>query len=126
MTDKPPIIFKCEASLWDMMADVGLNGRSAKPFDMRRWDLADERIYRLMWLERGDNHAQIDPDKYNTTIYYPLQNGWVWQEKQVSFLNKDTGELLTFEYKGVEFVDWAPGWGFLILGKRLLPLMEEP
>ncbi len=47
--DKPAIVFKSEASLWDMMVPVNPDGRSAKPFNMRRWDLSDERIYRLAW-----------------------------------------------------------------------------
>ena len=112
MTMKPPIVFKTEATLWDMMAQVNPDGRSAKPFDMRRWDLVDERIYRLSWgyltNKDGITRPGIDP-KFQS------------EEKEVSFLNKATGEVLTFEYLGVEFTPWAPGWGFLILGKRISP-----
>ena len=103
---KSPIVFKSEDALWQMMAQVNPDGRSAKPFDMRRWDLADDRIYRLAWGRYGSDWR------------------WIPEEKEVSFLNKDTGALLTFEYLRVEFVHWAPGWGFLRLGKRLHPPVE--
>ena len=127
MNAKPPIVSKSEPALWDMMAQVNPDGRSAKPFDPRRWDLADERIYRLGWgtlLAPDGSHA------YPSTPG-PMQREWKdkgyrWRpdEKEVSFLNKATGELLTFEYLGVEFTPWAPGWGFLLLGKRLQPPVE--
>lgn len=126
MSQDDPIIFRCEASLWEMLADVGLNGRSAKPFDMRRWDMSDDRMYRLSWLERDESQQQIDPEMYNTTVYVPLQAGWTWQEKEIWFVNKAEPEKdLCFEYRGVEFPNWAPGWGFLILGKRIHPPVEE-
>ena len=112
MADKAPIVFKSEPALWDMMAQVNPDGRSAKPFDMRRWALAADRIYRLSWGcltdKNGITRPGIDP-KFQS------------EEKAVSFLNKATGEVLTFEYLGVEFTPWAPGWGFLILGKRISP-----
>ena len=105
MVDKAPIVFKAEASFWDMLSQTNPDGRSAKPFDMRRWDLSDERIYRLSFGKVG--------------------LGFMPDEDMISFVNKVTGELLTFEYLGVEFADWAPGWGFLLLGKRLSPPVEE-
>ena len=82
--------------------------------------MADERIYRLIWGHCADGRGarvapQIDREGW----------GWLPEEKEVSFLNKATGEILTFEYLGVEFTPWAPGWGFLILGKRLSPPVEE-
>jgi len=95
MTQKQPITFKTEESLWQMLAD------GTKTFDMRRWDLADDRIYRLAW-----GHVEG-------------QEAWIPNESSVSFLNKATGELLTFEYVGVEFTEWAPGWAFILLGEKL-------
>jgi len=73
----------------------------SKPFDMRRWDLTDERISRL-------------------ALGRLVESGtWMPTEGTVSFQNKATGELLTFEYVGVEFTEWAPGWGFILLGIRV-------
>ena len=63
-----------------------------KRWDARQNDLTDDRIYKLHWMRAV---------------------------KTVSFLNKATGKLLTFEYKGMEFAPWAPGWCFLILGKAI-------
>ena len=93
------ISFKCEDSLWQMLAD------GSKTFDVRRWDMSDDRIYRLSWgkhqrLSGGDTE-------------------WVPDVEFIHFLNKLTGETLTFPYLGVEFVPWAPGWGFLLLGDRV-------
>ena len=116
---KMPIVFKSEASLWDMMAQLNPDGRSVKPFDMRRWDLADDRIYRLQSGTSGSRSYKQGLGYYGPT---PV---WTPDEKQVSFVNKVTGELLTFEYLGVMFERWAPGWGFLLLGKRLSPPVEE-
>jgi hypothetical protein len=116
MADKPPIVFKSEPSLWAMLAECNPDGRSVKPFDMRRWDLSDDRMYRLSWGcvtdKNGIHRPRVDPT-FESEV------------KEVSFLNKATGELLTFEYLGVQFEPWAPGWGFLLLGKRLAPLVEE-
>ena len=92
MTEKEPIIFKCEDSLWRMLAS------GSKPFDMRRWDLTDERIGRLALGRLVESGS------------------WMPTEYSVSFQNKATGELLTFEYVGVEFAEWAPDWGFILLG----------
>ena len=120
MTDKPPIVFKSEPALWAMLAECDPDGHSVKPFDMRRWDMADdERIYRLSSGHCADGRGV-------TAIPQIDREGWGWlpDEKEVSFVNKVTGELLTFEYLGVEFEPWAPGWGFLLLGKRLHPPVE--
>ena len=128
------VLFKCEASLWDMMAEVNPDGRSVKPFNMRRWITSDERIDRLQWGHYGEGtygsrgptvQMEAPPAEIVTRIVERRGWGWVPDEKEVSFVNKATGELLTFEYLGVEFADWAPGWGFLILGKRLAPPVEE-
>ena len=123
---KPPIVFKCEPSLWEMMAQVNPDGRSAKPFDMRRWDISDERICRLSW---GHIHGNLVGPIH---IYAALERSlnrrhqsWQPDETEVRFQNKATGEVLTFEYLGVEFPDWAPGWGFLLLGERLHPPVDE-
>ena len=109
-----PSIFKCEASMWDWLAEEGVTGIPAKPFDMRRWDLGDDRIYRLAWgsvpREDGPERVQMRPDVH-----------LIWQpdEHDVTFLNKETGETLTRKYLGMEFTPWAPGWVFLILGERV-------
>lgn len=113
--NKEPIIFKCEDSLWQMMKG------GEKTFDMRRWDIADERIYRLSW------HKATTPDASSRTMkdmaqeqhWVKYNTRWEPEECHVAFLNKVTGEILTFEYLGVEFAPWAPGWGFIILGKRI-------
>jgi hypothetical protein len=124
MAVKPSIVFKCEASLWDMLNQRNPDGTSAKPFDMRRWNLADERIKRLAWGTTRPAgkflRSRNPPHQYERFPNQQFEYGSKWSpdEKEVSFLNKATGELLTFEYLGVEFTDWAPGWGFLILGKR--------
>jgi hypothetical protein len=115
MAEKPAIVFKSEPALWDQLARVNPDGRSARPFDFRRWDMADDRIYRLAWGSVEFEDGKVE----RTQRAYRL--GGRPDEKEVSFLNKATGELLTFEYLGVEFVPWAPGWGFLLLGKRLHP-----
>ena len=130
MAEKARIVFKSEPSLWDMLAECNPDGRSVKPFDMRRWDMADERIYRLAWgttkpmgkFLRSRNPPPRYPRLPNQAFEYGSK--WSPDEKEVSFVNKATGELLTFEYLGVEFMDWARGFGFILLGKRLQPPVE--
>ena len=133
MAAKPPIGFKTEATLWAMLAECNPDGRSAKPFDMRRWGMADERIYRLSWgqhvtSDEGELGPRVQLRGPNFATDLASRRHWSWSpdEKEVSFVNKATGELLTFEYLGVEFTPWAPGWGFLILGKRLSPEGAKP
>ena len=121
MAEKPRIVFKSEPSLWAMLAECNPDGRSAKPFDMRRWDMADDRIYRLAWGTYLNRPKILGPVLSPPRIYRFGEPTWTPDEKEVSFVNKATGELLTFEYLGVEFTEWAPGWGFLLLGKRLSP-----
>jgi hypothetical protein len=123
--DKRSIVFKSEDSLWQMMADVGLNGRSAKPFNMRRWDMADERIYRLSWGTHLEKTKQLEPGQTWGSIGGIPRPVWTPDEKEVWFVNKATGELLGFEYLGLEFADWAPRFCFLLLGKRFHPPLEE-
>lgn len=115
---KERVVFKTEASLWEMIAQVRDTGQSYKPFDMRRWDITDDRIYRLS-LGRFD----LDPRQGEAPVWITdsghLANNWIPDEKEVGFVNKVTGALLVFEYRGVAFTEWAPGWGFIILGKLL-------
>lgn len=85
--------FKTEDSLWQMLAD------GTKTFDARRYDMSDDRIYRLSW-----GQWRKDP------------SCWLLVEQLVSFQNKVTGEVLTFRFTGLEFASWAPGWCFIILG----------
>ena len=97
-----PIIFKCEDALWQMLADGRRN------WDMRLWDLSDERIWRLAW-----GHLKG-------------QDRWEPDEKWVSFRNKGTDEILTFRYEGVEFTEWAEGWAFFLLGDQVPPENLDP
>ena len=99
MTDE--IVFKCEDSMWQMMAEEGVTGIPAKPFDMRRHDMADDRIYRLSLStvdDRGVSRSDVEA---------------------ITFLNVVTREVLTRRYLGMEFTDWAPGWCFLLVGERV-------
>jgi len=137
--DTSPIVFKCEASFWEMMADGGVDlepddwgydmNRSIKPWDMRRFDLGDKRIFRLAcghWAGDGP-YGQRGPDAQVSGPWPPelirvtdrRKWGWVPDEPMVSFENKETGAVICFEYHGMEFVDWAPGWCWLILGKEI-------
>ena len=89
MKNKEPIVFKCEASLWQMLKD------RRKTWDARFHDMSDDRIYRLSWSRPEDNAPQ---------------------EPTVCFLNKDTGEALEVYFLGLKFADFAPGWCFIMLG----------
>ena len=140
MTD---IVFKTEDSLWRMMAapanigvdtnprvtlspdpfgrDAGPGPISAKPFDMRRYDLVDDRIYKLSFgrengypSRREQFKVAVDDEARGGRSRYLLP-----EVEEVGFLNKATGELAVFEYKGMEFAEWAPGWCFLIIGRLL-------
>jgi len=88
----------------------------SKTFDVRRWDLSDDRIYRLSWGNTYWNkQKQVHPYPAN------VDSGWaalIWNPdvKELCFQNKATAAVLTFQYKGMEFASWAPGWVFLILG----------
>ncbi len=98
MDKKEPIVFKCEDSLWQALSD------GTKTWDARRHDISDDRIYRLSW-----GKFEEEPAGGRQPAHY-------WVEDFVSFENKATGEVLTFRYRGMEFVPWAPGWCFLRLG----------
>jgi hypothetical protein len=92
------ILFRSEDSMWQLLKD----GR--RTWDARLHDISDDRIYRLSW---GQWEASPPPGRKPT--YNPV-------EPFVSFLNKDTGEILKFRFAGLEFVPWAPGWCFIQLG----------
>ncbi len=100
-----PIVFQTEDSFWQMLND------GTKTFDMCRWDIADDRIYRLMWFHQKPVWAGIEITHHT---FEP-------KEEEVSFQNKVTGEILTFKYEGMEFADWAAGWCAIILGDRITP-----
>jgi hypothetical protein len=100
-----PIVFKVEASVWEMMA----SGR--KCWDARRWDMDDERIVRL---------AKGHWEDYEPVTEFGGRLGrmpyWQFDEHSVEFLNKVTGEVLVFQFRGFNFEPWAPGWCFMELG----------
>ena len=90
--------FKCAHAMF-----LSLRGGS-RQFDLRRWDITDERIYQLAW-HTMDATIQARVPAVDT----------------VSFADQETGELITLEYKGVTFTPWAPGWVFILVGKRIEP-----
>lgn len=106
------IVFKCEDSMWQMMAEEGVTGIPAKPFDMRRHDMADDRIYRLSWGTHPGVGSHVQQ-------YPPPKAGWEPEVEVITFLNKATDEVLTRKYVGMQFADWAPGWCFLLVGERV-------
>ncbi len=95
------IVFKCEDSMWMMMAEEGVTGITGKPFDMRRYDMSDDRIYRL-------SLARVWPDGTRRS-----------DVEAITFLNVATHQTMTRRYLGMEFADWAPGWCFLLVGERV-------
>lgn len=111
-----PIVFKCEDSLWQMLAEEDVTGVPAKPFDMRRNELGDDRIYRLTW---GTCEGLAGPYTSHVIPHHPPLKGWEPEVKSITFKNKATGETLIRRYVGMEFTDWAPGWCFLVLGERV-------
>ena len=105
-----PIEFKVEHSLFLSLED------GTRSFDMRWWDIADDRIYAMSWSR------PLEP--VNTA--FPDLQAKVWEAEHISFRDKETDEVLTFFYKGVEFPEWAPAWGFIQLGERVNAEGEEP
>ncbi len=95
------IIFKTEDSIWQTLAD------GTKTWDYRRYDLNDLSDDRISRLSLGFWEKDSPPWR---------QPAWSPDVSFVSFLNKATGEVLKFRYRGMEFVPWAPGWCFLQLG----------
>lgn len=117
-----PIVFKCESSLWDMMAS------GEKTFDMRRFDTADNRIQRLRWGSARDTYAVIsrshkvdEGSRLQLDRRMTAHEVTIWEPEveAISFINKVTGDTLTFRYRSMEFADWAPGFCFLLLGERV-------
>ncbi len=112
----PPPVFKSEHSLWLMLVD------GSKTWEARRFDMADDRIYRLSW-----SRANAAPDsrlksyKNVSGLRVPAipVPGYTLVEPEVGFRDKQTHRVAFFEYKGMEFTPWAPGWCFLQLGVLL-------
>ncbi len=75
-----------------------------KQFDLRRWDLSDERIHHL-----AGGH-------WEDAVMKGAMPWWEPDVALISFENEATGQVVTFRYRGMEFTPWAPGWVFLILG----------
>ncbi len=95
------IVFNCDPNMWMLLDEEGVTGIPAKPFDMRRHDTTDDRIYRLKFGNRDKDGAYL-PDV-----------------DAITFRNNATRATLTRRYLGMEFADWAPGWCFLLLGERV-------
>lgn len=117
--EKPykPIVWKSEDSMWRLLAD------GSKTWEGRRWDLSDERVYRLIAFRYADTpavHYLAESTVQAISREAQKDMGVIPDEPYVSFLNKATGEYVTFEYKGVEFAPWAPGWGFILLGEKVV------
>lgn len=98
--------------MWEMLRD------GAKTWEARKWETGDDRCYRLSWGRRKSGGRRVQAYSYAETESR-WRDYWAPEEKEVSFLNKDTGEVLTFEYRGVEFLPWAPAWGFILLGELI-------
>ena len=96
MNKAEPVRFKCEDSLWQMLAS------GEKMWDARRWDMADERIRRLAAGKWFKTPPAVLPY-------------WLPVEPFVDFENKATGQVLRRRLLGLEFAAWAPGWVFIIL-----------
>ena len=88
--------FNCEHAMFLSLQD------GSRRFDLRLWDVADERLYRLAWFNVPAT-AQARVPEVET----------------VSFADKETGELLTFAFRGLTFTPWAKGWVFILLGDRI-------
>ena len=98
----PPPLFKCEHSLLQMMLD------GKKTFDLRIYDMRDQRIARL--------HQGRYIKSYQG---YKTHDAWQPIEPYVDFLDKATGEVVRFVFRGMKFTPLAPGWCFLLLGPRV-------
>ena len=118
-----PIVFKCEASLWDMLAS------GEKTFDMRRFDpKGNPRIERLTWGSTRKGMAVIaDADRYQLAPRQASRDITLWEPDvaSIEFENKVTGETLIRRYKGMAFETWAPGWCFLLLGEIVLDAPQK-
>jgi hypothetical protein len=101
VSDAEPIVFKVEDSIWQLMRE------GKKHWDARLYDTSDNRFIRLSAGYWRPGHKPR---------YMP-------SESLVQFLNKDTGEILEYQYCGLRFIGWAQGWCFLQLG-RLIEVYE--
>ena len=98
MNNGEPVVFKSEDSLWQMLA------KGIKTWEARQFDAKDERIRRLI-----TGHWEKDPPPGRRPSY-------VYDETFVCFLNKLTGQVLQFRYRGLITPGWSPGWCFIQLG----------
>ena len=98
MNDKEPVVFKSEDSLWRMLQ------QGVKNWDARRFDTSDERILRLSL-----GHWEKNPTPGRRPFYE-------YDEPFVCLVNKLTGQVLQFRYRGFITPGWALGWCFLQLG----------
>ena len=73
----------------------------SKTWDARLVDLSDDRIYALRYTSTRDAGAKQEVE----TITFADFEG--------------AGDRITFRYDRMEFVDWAPGWCFLVLGEQV-------
>src|SRR4030042_6708263 len=112
-----PIVFKTEDSLWQMLKD------GTKTWDARKYDMSDDRIYRLSFGHWRTKLCVKTPAMLTPTLPLEIikeaqqEKIWVPEEELVYFRNKKTNEALTFRYIGIEFAPWAPGWCFILLGE---------
>lgn len=98
MSNKEPVIFKSEDSIWRLLA------KGIKTWDARLNDITDERILRLT---RGHWEQNPPPGRMP---YYTMD------EQFVCFLNKLTDQTLQFRFRGLTYARFAPGWCFIELG----------
>lgn len=109
--EKPPIVFKTEHSLFLMLKD------GSKRFDFRKWDMEDDRIYRMSWGKYQGNGERSQAFPMVSTMGHWGLPWWSPFEPAVSFMDKATGELLTFRYLGLDFPRSTPGWCVILLGE---------
>lgn len=99
MNQKEPVVFESEDSPWQMME------QGIKTWDAQLNVLTDERILRL---SRG--HWEKNNLPPGRRPYYRSD------ENFVCFENKLNGQMLQFEFRGLIYVRFAPGWCFIRLG----------
>ena len=106
------IIFNSESLSWETLLRGELN------FHPRQWNPSDPRIVALSEMTLGAETLHRRPvDGFSLT---DLENkAWAPTVKTIAFRNKATDEVLTFEFKGVDFLSCTPKWIFLMLGECL-------
>lgn len=104
------VVFKSEASMWEELNDFGADdaqkdtGLAKRNFDVRLWDVGNERIYALSISDVGPPGPLLtDPEK-------------PWLVKRITFVNKSDGRTVTRAYMGLRFPQFMPGYGVLLLG----------